>query len=67
MSLNPDHGYVYPTWSFSDRLRKARDIAGMNQKDFAAAIQVTEGSLATWETGRAKPRDIRNTATINAL
>lgn len=30
----------------------------MNQHDFAAAIGAKEGSLASWETDRAKPRDI---------
>lgn len=59
MTVQADHGFVYPTWTFGDRIRKARiDVADMNQRDFAAAISATEGSLATWETGRAKPRDI---------
>ncbi len=30
----------------------------MNQHDFAVAIGVPDGSLANWETDRAKPRDI---------
>lgn len=30
----------------------------MNQRSFAAAIEVAEGSLAAWETDRAQPRDI---------
>lgn len=49
---------VYPAWSLGDRIRKARDLAGMNQHDFAVAIGVPDGSLANWETDRAKPRDI---------
>lgn len=58
MTVQADHGFIYPTWTFGDRVRKARDTTQMNQRDFASAIEVTEGSLATWETGRAKPRDI---------
>lgn len=49
---------VYPSWSFGDRLRKARSEVGMNQEEFAEAIGVKEGSLAAWETDRARPRDI---------
>ncbi|QBC87349.1 helix-turn-helix domain-containing protein [Mycobacterium avium] len=49
---------VYPVWSFGDRIRKARTLADMNQREFAAAIEVAEGSLAAWETDRAIPRDI---------
>lgn len=49
---------VYPAWSLGDRIRKARDLAAMNQHDFAVAIGVPDGSLANWETDRAKPRDI---------
>ena len=58
MTVQSDHGFVYPTWSFGDRIRKARDIADLNQHDFAAAIGVPDGSLANWETDRSKPRDI---------
>ena len=62
MTMQAEYGYVYPTWTFGDRVRKARDKAGMNQRDFAAAIGVAEGSIATWETDRSKPRDIVSVA-----
>lgn len=58
MTVQTEDGFILPAWSFGDRIRKARDIAGMNQRDFAAAIEAKEGSLAAWETDRAKPRDI---------
>ncbi len=58
MTVQMDGGYLYPTWSLGDRIRKARVVTGMNQETFAAAIGVTEGSLASWETDRAKPRDV---------
>ncbi len=47
-----------PTWEFSDRIRKARQVAGMDQKSFAAQLDVNPGSLAGWESGRSKPRDM---------
>ncbi|MBU8816392.1 helix-turn-helix domain-containing protein [Mycolicibacterium goodii] len=58
MTVQTERGYVYPSWSFGDRIRKARDVAGLTQHEFAVAIGVPDGSLANWETDRAKPRDI---------
>ncbi|AZV00765.1 immunity repressor [Gordonia phage Kiko] len=51
-------GYVYPVWSFGDKVRKARAMAGMDQREFASAINTTAGSVAQWETDRSKPRDV---------
>lgn len=51
-------GALVPTWTFGDRLRKARSVSGMDQRDFAKAIGVTASSVAAWETDRAVPRDI---------
>ena len=45
-----------PTWTFGDKIRKARDISGLGQKDFAEKIKVTASSLAAYETGRSHPR-----------
>jgi transcriptional regulator with XRE-family HTH domain len=50
--------FVIPTWSFGDRIRKARSIVGMTQAQFAMAIDVSDASLAQWETDRARPRDL---------
>lgn len=59
MTVDVEHvGPVFPEWTFGDKVRKARAIAGMDQRAFAAAINVKPGSLAQWETDRAKPRDI---------
>jgi transcriptional regulator with XRE-family HTH domain len=49
---------VIPTWELQDRLRKARQTTGLDQKDFAQALGVNPGSLAGWEAGRSKPRDV---------
>lgn len=49
------HGSI-PGWTFGDKIRKARDIAGMDQKSFASAININASSLAAYETGRSNPR-----------
>ncbi|WP_084508364.1 helix-turn-helix domain-containing protein [Nocardia pseudovaccinii] len=52
-----DGAKLIPEWDFADRIRKVRTIAGMDQKAFAEALDVTAGSYAGWEAGRSKPRD----------
>lgn len=47
---------VIPVWEFSDKIRKARDITGLGQKDFAARVDLNASTLAAYETGRAAPR-----------
>lgn len=47
---------LLPVWTFADKIRKARDITGDNQKEFAARINLNASSLAAYETGRAEPR-----------
>jgi transcriptional regulator with XRE-family HTH domain len=45
-----------PVWTFADKIRKARDITGDNQKQFADRINITASTLAAYETGRSTPR-----------
>ena len=45
-----------PVWGFNDKIRKARDITGMGQKEFAASVELTASTLAAYETGRSAPR-----------
>jgi transcriptional regulator with XRE-family HTH domain len=57
MSTQQAHAYgTVPSWTFGDKVRKARDTTGLGQKEFAAKIGVTASSLAAYETGRAAPR-----------
>lgn len=45
-----------PEWTFGDRLRKAREHAGLDQAAMAATLEVSSGSISNWETGRGLPR-----------
>lgn len=45
-----------PVWTFADRIRKARNEAGLDQKEFAQRIGVKASTYATYETGRNEPR-----------
>lgn len=44
-----------PQWTLADRLRKARDHAGLNQADFAKRIGIARSSIVNYETGRTSP------------
>ena len=44
-----------PAWSLGDRLRKAREIAGLTQQELADAIGVARRSVVSYETGRTLP------------
>lgn len=48
-----------PQWDFGDRLRKVRrSIAGMNQREMAHALGITQKAYAAWESGLNRPKDI---------
>ena len=49
---------IVPQWTFADRLRKARQIAGKDQRSFAADLGCTPSAYAQWEAGNSRPRDI---------
>jgi transcriptional regulator with XRE-family HTH domain len=59
--MRTQHSYdkkasVLPIWGFSDKFRKARDITGLKQKEFAAKVDLTASTVAAYETGRSAPR-----------
>ena len=58
MTASTERVSVVPQWTFADRLRKARQVAGFTQREFADALEVSAGSYSQWESGNNGPRDI---------
>lgn len=50
------------SWTFGDRLRKARRAAGLSQQQLADAIGVKVQRLSNWEAGINEPRGLVDTA-----
>lgn len=46
-----------PTWTFQDRIRKAREHAGLKQEELAQAIGFTRQTLGRWENGSHTPTE----------
>jgi transcriptional regulator with XRE-family HTH domain len=44
-----------PTWTLGDRLRKAREAAGLRQDDLAPMLHVARATLASWENNKHMP------------
>lgn len=47
-----------PVWSLGDRLRKAREHAGLSRDELADKLGVKKNSLWNWETNASQPRDL---------
>lgn len=47
-----------PEWTLGDRLRKARRLTGMTQRDFAAAIGEDARAYSQWEADNNRPRHL---------
>jgi transcriptional regulator with XRE-family HTH domain len=45
-----------PEWTLADRLRKAREHAGMKQIELANATGIARSSIVNYEGGKAEPR-----------
>lgn len=52
------HTGAVPEFTVGDRLRKARECAGMEQSELAAAIEVDRKTVSNYERGHVKPRPI---------
>jgi transcriptional regulator with XRE-family HTH domain len=44
-----------PTWTFADRIRKARREMRLSQTAFAERLGVGEKAYASWEAGASRP------------
>jgi len=47
---------VVPQWTLPDRLRKAREVAGLNQSELGAVTGISRRSVSSYESGEATPR-----------
>lgn len=55
MTHAPEVGAV-PEWTQPDRLRKARETAGLTQAQLAQAIGVSQRSISAYESGASAPK-----------
>ena len=51
-----------PSFTFGDRLRRARRNAGLSQAEMAARLDVTPSRYGGWESDAARPWDIVDVA-----
>ena len=54
MSEMPDGGDI-PEWTLGDRLRKAREHAGLTQAELAHMIGIARSSVVSYESDRTTP------------
>lgn len=50
--------FTIPPWSVPDRLRKAREHAGLEQGELAESIDVSRTTVSNYERGHVNPRKI---------
>lgn len=51
-------GFVIPTFTLGDRLRKARQTTGLEQAEFADAVGIARTTVINYENDRVRPRTI---------
>ena len=51
-------GVRVPEWTVADRLRKAREFAGLTQKELADEIGVSNRSISAYESGSPIKRPV---------
>lgn len=56
MSTQPE--FVIPLWTLADRLRKAREHAGLDQVTLAKEIDISRATVSNYERGLVEPRKI---------
>ncbi|WP_430592452.1 helix-turn-helix transcriptional regulator [Humidisolicoccus flavus] len=49
---------VVPQWTLSDRLRKARELTGLEAQEFANEVGISRQSVSAIERGRTVPREL---------
>lgn len=48
---------IFPSWTLADRIRKAREHAGLKQEDLAQKMETTRQTLGRWENGTHTPTE----------
>lgn len=51
-----DVGTVVPEFTMADRLRKAREVAGLDQAQLASELGISRASVGNYEAGNTTPR-----------
>lgn len=54
--LNLGAAGTIPTWDIRDRLRKARETAGLEQSELATVMGVSRQTVSNYEKGHVQPR-----------
>lgn len=49
---------VVPEWTLPDRLRKARETAGLRQEDMAHRLAKSRAAISGWERGDHRPDEL---------
>ncbi|MEV4902390.1 helix-turn-helix transcriptional regulator [Citricoccus sp. NPDC055426] len=56
--MSTDAAFVIPHFDLTDRLRKAREVTGLGQREFAEEIGISLKSVTNYENGHTAPRQI---------
>lgn len=55
MTLEPRDRPALPSWSLGDRLRKAREAAGLEQRELATRAGISRATISNAERGVGNP------------
>jgi transcriptional regulator with XRE-family HTH domain len=55
MTESPLPEPTVPAWTLGDRMRKAREHAGLKQSELAGEIGIARSSIVNYESGRTEP------------
>jgi transcriptional regulator with XRE-family HTH domain len=56
--MTTTQGHAVPEFTVADRLRKARETAGLDQSEFAARAEISRTTIINYEHGRRVPRAV---------
>lgn len=56
MTQDISHVGRVPVWTLADRLRKAREMTGLGQAEWAAEVGISRRSVTNYESGTSVPR-----------